>query len=79
VRFSLRLPDANALLKLVKEEAAAYTAQNGGRRVEVDADAVRQIVRNLQGLSLTDARRIARHLIHRDGALGPATCRNWHG
>jgi len=71
VRFSLRLPDANALLKLVKEEAAAYTTQNGGRRVEVDADAVRQIVRNLQGLSLTDARRIARHLIHRDGALGP--------
>ena len=71
VRVALRLPDANALLKLVKEEAAAYTAQNGGRRVEVDADAVRQIVRNLQGLSLTDARRIARHLIHRDGALGP--------
>ena len=71
VRVALRLPDANALLKLVREEAAAYTAQNGGRRVEVDADAVRQIVRNLQGLSLTDARRIARHLIHRDGALGP--------
>ena len=71
VRVALRLPDANALLKLVKEEAAAYTAQNGGRRVEVDADAVRQIVRNLQGLSLTDARRIARHLIHRDGAMGP--------
>ncbi|HSD16750.1 MAG TPA: AAA family ATPase [Thermomonas sp.] len=71
VRVTLRLPDGNALLKLVKEEAAAYTAQNGGRRVEVDADAVRQIVRNLQGMSLTDARRIARHLIHRDGALGP--------
>jgi AAA+ superfamily predicted ATPase len=71
VRVTLRLPDANALLKLVKEEAAAYTAQNGGRRVEVDPDAVRQIVRNLQGMSLTDARRIARHLIYRDGALGP--------
>ncbi|WP_256645665.1 AAA family ATPase [Thermomonas paludicola] len=70
VRFSLRLPDANALLKLVKEEAAGYTRENGGRRVEVDVEAVRQIVRNLQGLSLTDARRIARHLIWRDGALG---------
>ena len=70
-RFSLRLPDANALLKLVKEEAAAYATQNGGRRVEVDPDAARQIVRNLQGMSLTDARRIARHLIYRDGALGP--------
>ena len=71
VRVSLRLPDANALLKLVKEEAATYATQNGGRRVEADPDAVRQIVRNLHGMSLTDARRIARHLIHRDGALGP--------
>jgi SpoVK/Ycf46/Vps4 family AAA+-type ATPase len=70
VRFSLRLPDANALLKLVQDEARAYAAENGGRRVEVDADAVKQIVRNLQGMSLTDARRIARHLIYRDGALG---------
>ncbi|WP_374249086.1 AAA family ATPase [Thermomonas sp.] len=70
VRFSLQLPDANALLKMVKEEAAAYATEHGGRRVEVDADAVRQIVRNLRGMSLVDARRIARHLIFRDGALG---------
>lgn len=71
VRFSLRLPDANALLKLVQDEARAYTAEHGGRRVEADAEAVKQIVRNLQGMSLTDARRIARHLIYRDGVLGP--------
>ena len=71
VRFPLRLPDANALLKMVREEAREYAGQNGGRRVEVDAEAVAQIVRNLQGLSLTDARRIARHLVWRDGALGP--------
>jgi len=69
VRFNLRLPDANALLKLVQDEARAYTAENGGRRVEADAAAVKQIVRNLQGMSLTDARRIARHLIYRDGVL----------
>jgi MoxR-like ATPase len=69
VRFTPRLPDANALLKLVREEATAYARENGGRRVEADGDAVRQIVRNLQGLSDTDARRIARHLIFRDGAL----------
>ncbi len=68
-RFNPRLPDANALLKMLREEAAAYAGENGGRRVEVDQDAVRQILRNLQGLSLTDARRIARQLIHGDGAL----------
>ncbi|MBS7457367.1 AAA family ATPase [Coralloluteibacterium stylophorae] len=70
-RVSLRLPDANALLKIVREEAAAYAKENGGRRVEVDQQAVAQIVRNLAGLSALDARRIARHLIHDDGALGP--------
>ena len=71
VRFTPRLPDANALLKLVREEAVSYARENGGRRMEADADAVAQIVRNLQGLSATDARRIARQLIHDDGALGP--------
>ena len=70
VRFSLRLPDANALLKLVQDEARGYATENGGRRVEADAAAVKQIVRNLHGMSLTDARRIARHLIYRDGVLG---------
>ncbi|MHC9083697.1 AAA family ATPase [Luteimonas sp. RIT-PG2_3] len=71
VRFTLRLPDANALLKLVRDEAAAYQREHGGKRVEADQDTVRQIVRNLQGLSLADARRIARQLIFADGVLGP--------
>ncbi len=68
-RFRPRLPDANALLKMVREEAAAYQREHGGRRVEVDGDAVRRIVAHLQGLDLHDARRIARHLIFDDGAL----------
>ena len=69
VRFRPRLPDASALLKLVREEAATYAREHGGRRVEAEEDAVRQIVRHLQGLDLHDARRIARQLIHGDGAL----------
>jgi hypothetical protein len=71
VRFTPRLPDANALLKLVREEAEAYAREHGGRRVEADAEAVKQIVRNLRGLDPIDARRITRHLLHDDGALGP--------
>ncbi len=69
VRFSPRLPDAAALQKMLREEADGYARENGGRRVEVDGDAARQILRNLQGLGLSDARRIARQLIHADGAL----------
>jgi len=72
VRFNPRLPDANALLKMVREEATEYARENGGRRVEADGEAVQQIVRNLQGLSLPDARRIARQLIYDDGALSAA-------
>ncbi|GAA4857366.1 AAA family ATPase [Luteimonas vadosa] len=69
VRFTPRLPDAQALLKLVRDEARAYATEHGGKRVEADDTAVAQIVRNLQGMSLTDARRIARHLIFSDGVL----------
>ena len=69
VRFNPRLPDANALLKMLREEADAYAREHGGRRVEVDSEAVKKILKNLQGLSTVDARRIARQLIYADGAL----------
>ncbi len=71
-RFRFAPPDAKAIADLVRAEAFAYSRENGGRRVEVDADAARAIVRNLQGLSLDDARRIVRKLIHDDGALTAA-------
>lgn len=70
VRFRPSLPDANALLKMLREEAGAYAQENGGRRVETDEAAMQQILRNLAGLSLTDARRIGRQLIYADGVLG---------
>ena len=69
VRFSLRLPDEKVLLKLVQDEAALYLREHGGKRVEVDQDALKMIVRNLRGLSMMEARRLARHLIFRDGVI----------
>ena len=72
VRFALRLPDEKLLLKLVQDEATLYQREHDGRRVTIDQDALKMIVRNLRGLSLIDARRIARHLIFRDGAIGDA-------
>ncbi|TXK60748.1 AAA family ATPase [Alkalisalibacterium limincola] len=70
VRFRLRLPDEAALLKMVRDEASVYQRENGGRRVEKDPEALTALVRNLRGLSLTEARRIARQLIFKDGAIG---------
>jgi len=69
VRFEMHLPDANAMLKMVREVARDYAAENGGRAVTFEAEAVRTIVRNLAGLSMTEAQRIARQLIFDDGAL----------
>ncbi len=69
-RFSPHLPDAHALLKMLREEAADYAREHGGRRVEVDSEVAQQILRNLKGLGLRDARRIARQLIFNDGVLG---------
>jgi SpoVK/Ycf46/Vps4 family AAA+-type ATPase len=72
LRFALQLPDENVLLKMVKDEVGLYQRENGGRRVEVDKDALSLVLRNLRGLALGDARRIARQLIFRDGAIGEA-------
>jgi SpoVK/Ycf46/Vps4 family AAA+-type ATPase len=71
-RFKFALPDAEALAALVREEAFNYSRNADGRRVEVDADAARAVIRNLRGLTLGDARRIVRKLIHDDGALTAA-------
>lgn len=71
-RFEMALPDIQALAALVREEAFSYSRENSGRRVEVDADTARTIVRNLSGLTFADARRIVRKLIYADGAIGPA-------
>jgi len=71
-RFTLSLPDTQALAQLMREEAFNYSRENGGKRVEVDADAARIVLRNLQGLTLNDARRIVRKLIYHDGALTPS-------
>jgi SpoVK/Ycf46/Vps4 family AAA+-type ATPase len=70
-KFEMRLPDEAALGKLLRDEAFAYSREHSGRRVEIDAAAQRALVRHLRGLTLIDARRILRELIHADGKIGP--------
>lgn len=69
VRFQPRLPDEPALRKMVREEMAVYAREHGGRRVEVNALVKDALLRNLRGLSLAEARRIARRLIFDDGLI----------
>lgn len=70
VRIDLKLPDEAALGKLVRDAAFEYSREHGGKRVEIDPVAMKTIVRNLLGLKVPDARRIARQLVFRDGAVG---------
>ncbi len=70
LRIPLSLPDIRELAGILRGEAAGWQREQG-RRIEVDNDAARTIVRNLLGLSAPDARRIVRKLIYADGALGP--------
>lgn len=70
--FEFAPPDAKALAELVRAEAFAYSREHGGRRVVVDAESARAIVRNLQGLGFDEARRVVRKLIYDDGALTAA-------
>jgi len=70
-RVPLALPDLKELAGILRGEAAAWQREQG-RRLEVDGDAARTLVRNLVGLSAPDARRIVRKLIYNDGALGTA-------
>jgi predicted AAA+ superfamily ATPase len=71
-RFEARLPDEARLAQMLREEAFAYSREHGGRRVQVEASAQRQLLRHLRGLSLLDARKIVRQLIHDDGAIRDA-------
>jgi SpoVK/Ycf46/Vps4 family AAA+-type ATPase len=74
-RFEMRLPDEAALARLLREEAFAYSREHSGRRVEVDSAAQRALIRHLLGLSLVDARKIVRQLVHSDGRIGEADVR----
>ena len=69
-RHKPSLPDPRPSPTCCAPRPSPTRARPAGAR-EVDAEAVRTIVRNLLGLSLlADARQIARQLIWRDGALG---------
>ena len=68
-RYEIKLPDEAALGSLLREEIFAYSRDHSGRRAEVDSAAQRAVIRHLRGLSLLDARRIVRELIHDDGRL----------
>jgi AAA+ superfamily predicted ATPase len=68
-RFDLALPGPDDLKHLVQGVANEWAAGNGGRRVKADPRAFELLIRNLAGLTSSDARRLARNVIYDDGAI----------
>lgn len=67
-RFSLKLPRHSDIKRLIKEEAERWKDQNR-RNVKADPRAVEQLANNLTGVTATDARRLIRTAINKDGAI----------
>lgn len=68
-RVALSLPDAGALEAIVREEASRWASANSGRKVATDNRTLDLLIRQLGGLTASDARRLARTAIQDDGAI----------
>lgn len=68
-RFDLSLPDQAALRRVVMEVAESWARSNAGARVRTDPRSFELLVQNLSGLTIADARRLARKAIYDDGAI----------
>lgn len=67
--FELSLPDEAKVRAIVQEVAGEWQAKNG-KRVRADKHALDLLVRNLLGLSHSDAKQLARVAVFNDGAIG---------
>ena len=68
-RFRLPLPTQEELRGIVFDVAGEWGAENGKRDVQTTNKAIDILVRNLIGLTATDARRLAYKAINNDGVI----------
>ncbi len=67
--FRLPLPTADELRSIVYDVAGEWGRENGWRDVRTTNKALDMLVRNLTGLTITDARRLARKAISENGVI----------
>jgi SpoVK/Ycf46/Vps4 family AAA+-type ATPase len=68
-RFDLRLPDRNRLLSMIREEAQRWQHEAAGRRFRARREAVDRLASHLLGVTESDARRLIRNAVRKDGAV----------
>lgn len=69
IPLEMELPDDATLDRMVREEAFGWSQRHDGRKVKVNRKSLDLLIRNLKGLTLEDARRLARNAIYADGAI----------
>ncbi len=69
VKFKLSLPNQREILEVIKRVAVEWTRGNPGKKVMADKKAVKLLSKNLMGLTVSDAERLARKAIFNDGAI----------
>jgi hypothetical protein len=67
---ALSLPDDAQLMAIVRAEVALWSADNP--KVKTDHQTLKKLIKNVQGLSRDDARRLVRAAIRDDGAITAA-------
>ena len=67
-RFEFELPDANAVRRIVREEAQLWQSRNGRKPVG-DPAAIARLTQHLAGLPVEDVRRQIRQSLEADGAV----------
>jgi SpoVK/Ycf46/Vps4 family AAA+-type ATPase len=67
--YTLALPNEEKIMEIVREEAKVWSDRHAGTRVKTDNLTLKKLVNNLQGLSVSDARRLVRGAIWNDGAI----------
>lgn len=74
-KFQLALPNDAQILAIIRDEVNAWNHKQPQQLLQPDPAMVKQLVRNLRGLTEADARRLAHGAIHNDGAITPADIR----
>lgn len=67
-RFQMTLPSADEIHKLIVAEAKIWSHKNDSS-VKADKKAIKLLVQNLLGLTISDAKRFIRNAIYNDGAI----------
>ncbi len=67
--YALRLPSDDKIMEIIREEAKEWSDRHAGARVKTDNLTLKKLVNNLQGMSVSDVRRLVRSAIWDDGSL----------